>query len=168
MALEVEDGIGRAERLHRSAEILETASRALAGLVPTLQRLANAEALRELALDHRAEITGAAVRALVAARRLRDEFLGPGLDEPCWAVLLEMLIARLEGRALSLTELAAAADVPQTTAHRRIEWLAERGLIARRPDPQDGRIILIDLTEEAADRVRAYLIAALKLSPWVA
>jgi hypothetical protein len=163
-----ESAKGRAERLHRSAETLEAASLALAGLVPTLQRLAEAENLRALARDYPAEITSGAVRALIAARRLRDDLVGPGIADPGWALLLEALAARLDGGRLGVTQLGNASELAPATMHRWIAKLTKRGLLVRRPDPARERAILIDLTDEAADRIRAYLTAALKFSPWVA
>jgi DNA-binding MarR family transcriptional regulator len=168
VAREAEDGMGRADRLLRSAEILDAASRALAGLVPTLQRLAEAERLRDLALGHRAEITDAAIRSILAARRLRDQFLAPPIGDPAWSILLEALAARLGGRRLSMTDLGAAARLPPAIARRWIARLIARGLLARSPARGNERIVLVDLTDETADRLRAYLAAALKISPWVA
>lgn len=167
MTGEPADEIGREERLSRSAQALEAASRELAQMVPTLRRLAEREALRELALDHCVEITSATVGAVVDARRLRDEYFEPGLGDAAWALLLALLAARLDGRRLAVTSLSDAAEVPLTTALRALDRLAERGLIARNTDAEDERIALVTLTDEGADRMRGYLMAALRLSPWV-
>jgi DNA-binding MarR family transcriptional regulator len=42
------------------------------------------------------------------------------------------------------------------------------GIPIRRAHPDDERIVLVTLTDEGEDRLRAYLAAALRLSPWVA
>lgn len=151
----------------RSAEMLESASRELAGLMPSLRRIVAAEDLRALAHDQSIEITGAAVRSIIAARRLRDEMLGPGIGEAGWALLLEAFSARLEGRRPGLSLLVEAAELPPATAHRRIEALTKRGLLIRRADPKREHAVLLDLTDEGADRLRAYLRGALSLSPWL-
>jgi len=157
----------RRDRLERSAELLECASQELAGLVASLRRIAAAEDLRALALKQDFQITGAAVRSIIDARRLRDHMLGSRIGDAGWALLLEVLSARLEGRRSGITRLIEAAELAPATAHRRIEALTKRGLLVRRADPEREHVVLLDLTEEAADRLRAYLKAALGLSPWL-
>lgn len=151
----------------RSAELLESASHELVGLVASLRRRAAAEDLRARAQDQDIEITGAAIRSIIDTRRLRDEMLGPGIGDADWTLLLEVLSARLDGRRPGITRLIEAAELAPATAHRRIEALTERGLLARRTDPERKHAILLDLTEDAADRLRAYLKAAFRLSPWL-
>ncbi|HYI64754.1 MAG TPA: hypothetical protein VEW71_07715 [Allosphingosinicella sp.] len=157
----------RRDRLERSAELLECASQELAGMVVSLRRIAAAEDLRALASEQEFEITAAAVRSIIDARRLRDDMLGPGIGDAGWALLLEVLSARLGGRRSGITRLIEAAELAPATAQRRIEALTKRGLLVRRADPERAHAVLLDLTEEAADRLRAYLKAALSLSPWL-
>lgn len=157
----------RRDRLVGSAELLEASSRELAGLVASLRRIAAAEDLRALASEQDFEVTGAAVRSIIDARRLRDDMVGPGIGDAGWALLLEVLSARLEGRRSGITRLIEAAELAPATAHRRIEALTKRGLLVRRADPEREHAVLLDLTEEATDRLRAYLKAALSLSPWL-
>ncbi|MBT2412617.1 MarR family transcriptional regulator [Streptomyces sp. ISL-12] len=52
------------------------------------------------------------------------------------------------------TELAAYIGVGKATMSRQLRALEELGLIAREPDPADGRAWLVDLTPEGRDRVR--------------
>jgi hypothetical protein len=155
------------EALARSAEVLSAASRELAGLVALIRRMVEAVVLRDLALGHRPEITSGAVRSVIAAHSLRDEYLGASVDDVAWSLLLEAYAARLEGRLVSMTELGAAAGVSQTTAHEWIHRLLDRGLLLRLPDPEDEQVAMIDLSDDGADRMRDYLSAALRLSPWV-
>lgn len=148
-------------------EALELAVRDLQRVAASLSRIADAEALRDLAAGRRREIAGADVRALVRARRLRARFLPPSLPDPAWAILLELFAVRLEGRRATVTGAADAAGLPQTTALRWTGWLIDRGLVLRRADPEDERAVLLSLSEGAADAVRAYLAEALRLSPWL-
>ncbi|MER6705279.1 MarR family winged helix-turn-helix transcriptional regulator [Streptomyces fumanus] len=52
------------------------------------------------------------------------------------------------------TELAAYIGVGKATMSRQLRALEELGLVAREPDPADGRAWLITLTEEGHERVR--------------
>jgi DNA-binding MarR family transcriptional regulator len=56
-----------------------------------------------------------------------------------------------------VTSLCIASGAPTTTALRRIEDLAEAGLIERMPDPADRRRILVRLTEAGRARMDAFL-----------
>jgi hypothetical protein len=163
----VDGEIGESETLIRSAQLFETASRDLAALVSSLHELADAAALRALALGDRSEIPSFAVRSVIAARSLRTEFFDASVGEAGWGILLEVFAARLEGLRISMSALGAASGLPKTTAYNRICCLIDRGLLVRVPDPKDERIALIELSDEAADRMRAYLMAALRLLPWV-
>ena len=79
-------------------------------------------------------------------RRLRAENTFP--------VSQGMVLARLEREGPATTSALAAAELvrPQSMAQTLAE-LGTAGLVARRPDPEDGRQILIELT----DRGRAIL-----------
>jgi DNA-binding MarR family transcriptional regulator len=52
------------------------------------------------------------------------------------------------------TELAAYIGVGKATMSRQLRALEELGLVAREPDPADGRAWLVALTQEGHDRVR--------------
>lgn len=64
------------------------------------------------------------------------------------------LLVRLEecGRQRA-TELAGYIGVGKATMSRQLRALEQLGLIAREPDPADGRAWLVDLTEEGRTRV---------------
>jgi predicted transcriptional regulator len=136
-------------------------------VVLSLRRIVAAEDLRALAHNQDIEITGVAVRSIIDSRRLRDDMLGPGIGDAGWALLLEVFAARLEGRRPGITRLIEMAELAPATADRWIEALTKRGFLVRRADPAREHAVLVDLTEEAADRLRAYLKAALNLSPWL-
>lgn len=153
------------EMLVGSAATLAEASRELAALVPILQRLAEAEALREFAHGYDFEITSASVRSIIAARRLRDEYFWPAMSENAWSVLLELFASRLEGARLDLAGLAAATKLPIDSALHWVDWIAPRSLISHKY--AEGDNAQVDLTDAGADQMRAYLLASLSLSPWV-
>jgi DNA-binding MarR family transcriptional regulator len=64
------------------------------------------------------------------------------------------LLVRLDenGRQRA-TDLAAYIGVGKATMSRQLRALEELGLIAREPDPADGRAWLVHLTEEGSSRV---------------
>ena len=141
----------------------------MAHWVPILRRLAEAEQLRDLALGHTSEINGGAIRSIISARRLRDQYFWPAMSEAAWALLLELFANRLEGERLDVSGLSAVTDIPLASALHWIEWLSGRGMVVRygQDEGENGARALVALTEAGADEMRAYLLAALRLSPWV-
>lgn len=112
--------------------------------------------------------TPAGVRAIIAARWLRGEFLGTDVGEPEWSLMLELYAARLEGREVHQTGLAVAARLPQTTALHATRRLLAAGVLESTPDVRDKRRLLIALSRSAANRLEAYLAAAARIAPPVA
>jgi hypothetical protein len=106
------------------------------------------------------------VRAIIRARRLREQYFGPELfADPAWDILLDLFAARLERRSVAVSSLCIAAAVPPTTALRWIKTLTDLGLLIRTADPQDGRRVYIELAQKTAEAVEDYLIAAQRISP---
>lgn len=94
------------------------------------------------------------IRAIIRARRTRDQFLPPDLfADPAWDMVLDLLAARLAGQRVSVSSLCIAAAVPPTTALRWIRQLTDRAVFARIDDPVDGRRVFIELTEAATQAV---------------
>jgi hypothetical protein len=149
----------------RRTRTIAAATRELQKVVRLLRTFVRTEAPRP---GRRATITAADVQAILAARRLRDLCLGPEVGDVAWALLLEAFGARLEGRLVALTSLGAGKGIPRSTAHRWTRWLLDRGLLSSRADPGDDRITLVELSDDAAERVRTYLANALSLSRWAA
>ena len=111
-------------------------------------------------------LEAANVRALIRARRLRDQyFRGELFADPAWDMLLDLMAARLEGNRVAVSSLCIAAAVPATTALRWIKALTDRGLFVRHADPEDGRRVYIELSDDAARALSAYLRAARRISP---
>jgi hypothetical protein len=111
-------------------------------------------------------IDAGTVRAIIRARRLREQFFGTDLfADPAWDILLDLFAARLEKQRVAVSSLCIAAAVPATTALRWIKTLTDTGLLVRAADPQDGRRVYIELAPQAADGLEAYLKAAQRISP---
>lgn len=106
------------------------------------------------------------VRAVIRARRLRDQYFGPDLfADPAWDILLDLFAAQLEQQRVAVSSLCIAAAVPATTALRWIKTLTDLGLLVRSADPQDGRRVYIELAPNTAAGLEAYLQAAQRISP---
>lgn len=104
--------------------------------------------------------SAAGLRAVIRARRLRDQYFDTALfADPAWDMLLDLMAARLEGRRVAVSSLCIAAAVPPTTALRWIKQLTDRGLFVRVADPRDGRRVFIELADRAADAIAAYFQA---------
>jgi hypothetical protein len=155
------------ERLHdsgRGASRLQQLSEEASRIASALASLSESEAQREIGQER--PIDAARVRAIIRARRLRDQFLGADLfADPAWDMLLDLMAARLEGQRVPVSSLCMAAAVPPTTALRWIKVLSEQGIFVRTADPQDGRRIYIELADEVAAALEAYLRAAQRISP---
>lgn len=104
-----------------------------------------------------AELSPQRIAGIIRARRLRTRFLPDDIfADPAWDILLNLLQAELLHQRVPVSNLCVAAAVPATTALRWITTLVKRGLIARRPDPLDGRRIFIELAPETSSALRRY------------
>lgn len=112
----------------------------------------------------REELSAADVRAIIAVRQMRRRCLGVEAGDAAWSMMLELHAARLEGRSLSQTRLAVAAGIAQTTALQATRRLLDAGTFTKAPDPNDRRLLLIGLSDDAADRMLAYLAATLGMA----
>jgi len=108
----------------------------------------------------------AQIRAMIRARRLRDQYFRADLfADPAWDMLLDLMAARLEKGRVAVSSLCIAAAVPATTALRWIKLLTDRGIFVRQADPQDGRRVYIELSDDTARSLSAYFRAAQRLAP---
>jgi hypothetical protein len=163
----------RAElRLHDSKQdnhiVLQQLSDEVARIAGMLSALAEGDGGETAAADAEAgpAIDAAMVRSIIRARRLRDRFFRGGLfADPAWDMLLDLMAARLERNRVAVSSLCIAAAVPPTTALRWIKTLTEKGLFVRCADPADGRRVYIELSDEAARALTAYIRAAQRISP---
>lgn len=85
------------------------------------------------------------------ARRLRRLADSPSLD-----VTTLMLLHRLGSAGASRpSDLATELGLDLSTISRHARTLTDLGLVSRDPDPDDGRSLLLSLTQEGADRMTA-------------
>lgn len=90
-------------------------------------------------------------------RSRRNAMLGVDwLREPAWDMLLDLVAAREEGRAVTTTALCYGSGAPPSTALRHVERLAHAGMIERQGATDDHRRTIISLvpnTANAMDKV---------------
>lgn len=116
--------------------------------------------------DEEEPLDAGAIRAIIRARRLRENYFPASLfADPAWDMLLDLMAARLEGTPVAVSSLCIASAVPATTALRWIRTLTDRGLLVRVADPRDGRRVFIDLSDQTARALANYLRAARRISP---
>lgn len=89
----------------------------------------------------------ARIRRMIKLRESRTKLFDESLfADPAWDMLLELYLARLEGRIEYVSSICIASGVPSTTAIRWIKTLEQQGWISRRPDFSDGRRCFLLLT----------------------
>ncbi len=111
-----------------------------------------------------ASVDGQLVRAFLRLRRLRAQYFLPApFADPAWDILLDLAAARIERRRVAVSSLCIAAAVPATTALRWISQMTEQHLLVRHPDPRDGRLVFIGLSEPAALAMENYLATARRI-----
>lgn len=106
--------------------------------------------------DHDAEVARLEHEVSLLLRRARSVLravagqVHPDVDAAAYAVLLVI------GRApepLRLADLTEEFGLDKSTMSRQVSALLQLGLVARTPDPQDGRAFLLELSPEGRRRL---------------
>ena len=101
-----------------------------------------------------------AFRGFLVARRKRAEFFPANLfADPAWDMILDLMVARLEDKEVSISSLCIASAVPATTALRWVKALTDGGFIKRIPDKNDARRIYVALTDEACNALLSWVVS---------
>lgn len=95
-----------------------------------------------------------------SATRARAEVSGVDLSRPALAILA----ALDRSGAVRLTALARLVDLEPPLVSREVRELADAGLVARTPDPEDGRASIIELTASGAECWRRHRAAIDRLA----
>lgn len=120
-----------------------------------------AQSLDSIVKRQKAGLAPLSIERTLKLRRLREELFPPGLfADPAWDILLDLYLAEMTGRRVSISSAAIASAVPPTTALRWIKLLVDLGLIIRVPDPHDRRRIDLVLTDAAKSSLSAWEAAA--------
>jgi len=102
-------------------------------------------------------VSAEAVRSIIRARRLRDQFMpGDLFADPAWDILLDLLQAEIIQHRVPVSSLCIASAVPATTALRWIRTLTDRQMLLRREDPHDARRVFIELAPATSSALRRY------------
>jgi hypothetical protein len=97
------------------------------------------------------------LQQIIKGRRIRDRFFPANLfADPAWDILLDLTVARLEGRQISVSSAAIAAAVPTATALRWLKQLVDIGLIERVLDPTDKRRTFILVSDDTFERMTLF------------
>jgi len=85
--------------------------------------------------------------------------LGGGalFGDPAWYMLLDLLLAKLEGRTVSVSSACIASGAPTTTALRLIKRLVNDDILRRIPDERDGRRDFLIINGEVEELLLRYL-----------
>ena len=164
--------VPRAIRFHdaknQGGPRLQQLSEEVGRIANILASLSEDDGLEDLERDEGMRIDAALVRSVIRVRRLRDHFFRSAMfADPAWDMLLDLYAARLERQRVAVSSLCIAAAVPATTALRWIKTMTDQRLFVRVADPQDGRRVFIELSDEAAAGLEAYLKAAQRICPLI-
>ena len=106
-----------------------------------------------------------AARQAWEARRERERIFGSSLGpDPAWDLLLELFIAKGEGREATAATVSAASGLPEATVLRCIAHLADARLVGRQPHPFDTETVYLTLTDRAVAMISDFLARTMPAS----
>jgi len=93
-------------------------------------------------------------QSLLQVRRTRDQYFGGApFSEPAWDIMLELMLARIDGREMRVSELAASAAFPAGVMNGHLDALEQARLIDRFDNTENQNDHFIALSSEAARRM---------------
>lgn len=94
-----------------------------------------------------------------SARRKVDETFGLAgfAVSPAWDIVLDLYQAKVRGRQISITSACIGGACPPTTGLRWLQALESMNLIVRKPDPDDKRRHVVELSEGGRVKVEIAL-----------
>lgn len=126
----------RVSGLHDTPASRSTLLNKISSLSSELQRLA--QQIDESASE--APVDADYIRAHLRAELKRRELIGGEIfGDPAWHMLLDLLLAKFEGRTVSVSSACIASGMPTTTALRLINRMVKNEVLCRIPDDKDGR-----------------------------
>jgi DNA-binding MarR family transcriptional regulator len=98
-------------------------------------------------------------------KRLRYIIVSQDLfSDPYWDILVELFHARLRCKDITVSAIATAGNMPQTTGLRYIDSLLAMEYIYREKDDWDGRKVFIRISDKAFLLMKEYYVRILKMS----
>lgn len=142
---------------NRILQLSEEVSRIATSLAQLSAETTASSPEKGVARRKEADLTVEEVDAVIYRRRQRAAYLPQDLiADPAWDMMLTLLRAEVMQRRASVSDLYAAAGVPESTAVRWLKSLEERGLILRSPEPLHRQWDLVQLTREASSALRRW------------
>jgi DNA-binding MarR family transcriptional regulator len=93
----------------------------------------------------------------IQMRRARKGHFGSSqLSGPTWDMMLDLMLAKTNGRELSASDLATGAGVPLSSGLRMIAVLEQAGLAERFTDTRDRRRSIVRLTDHGSASMASY------------
>jgi DNA-binding MarR family transcriptional regulator len=110
---------------------------------------------RELSTEQGTEPLERAFERFLAALRRARRRVPAGSDGHLTLAQLHLAGAVEENPGRTVRELADAAGVSQPTITRALDALQRQGLVTRAASPEDRRCVLVELTDEGRELLRA-------------
>jgi len=98
-------------------------------------------------------------RQIRFSRELRAKMFNRTIfGEPAWDILLALYVIDGDRRRLNTRELSELANLALTTALRWLNYLEEQGLIARKSNPFDQRMVYVEISDKGRSAMDDYLL----------
>lgn len=109
-------------------------------------------------LDQRRRLYAEFAREAYSTRRRRSSIFQNSelFGEPAWDILLDLYIAHVENKPVSVSSACIGSAAPPTTGLRWLGVLADHELVLREHDPEDQRRVLVRLTERGLNAMDEY------------
>jgi predicted transcriptional regulator len=136
---------------------LSDISQKLANIIEDISRLRSGSDVLNQDLDVMAI---AKLRDAIMVRSLRNKLFPSGLfSDPAWDMVLDLMLASIEHRQISISSLCIASNAPTTTALRCIKALVLHGIIEIEADSEDRRRKIVKLTRNTLERMMKIISA---------
>lgn len=104
------------------------------------------------------EVTPGLVRRQIKIEARRRDLAGGALfGDSAWCMLLDLLLAKMEGQMLSVSSACIGSGAPMSTAMRLVRRFVEIGLVHKVPDENDRRRDFLVLDDEMHALMLEYL-----------
>lgn len=103
------------------------------------------------------------IKELLRKETKRREIGGGELfGDPAWAMLLDLLLAKIETRRVSVSSACIASGAPMSTALRLVRRLVDEDVLCRLPDEQDKRRHFLIINPRLEQPLLGYLTEQLR------
>jgi DNA-binding MarR family transcriptional regulator len=150
-----------AQEVARLLSILVPGERTVSSLIRRVD-WARRSATPSLPPDRRVLVDTA--NRIYVGRRVRERHLPDFMfGEPAWDMMLVLYATGDSGSRLTVSRLLEFGEVPHTTGLRYVVVLEEHGLIIRKPNPVDRRMVFVELSDKGRQAMDLYMADILQL-----